>query len=326
MKKIFFFGLLAFIGFAPHVFAQGFTALAPIPGLTDAQSTTAVVNSGDLASFFNNLYKYLIGLAATLAVIEIIWAGLDIAYFHKDAVSAITNDKGRIYNAIFGLILVLSPVLVFSIINPSILNLSLNLPKLDTASAPNQSPSAGTGTQTSSVDTTTGCTVTGTMFQRASCPSQQAATDWAAKCTGFLGGKVSGCKLENASGCADTSYNAVCETSAALATYMFLDISSPYIPYDSFSDFQPLVSSPSNPNNGADVVKFAAVCSQDGGLTCLSSLTTYISSSCKGSYTTPQPTSQSNKCYNIQVSCEDASFLNTKINLCKSNPAWNPIK
>lgn len=146
MKKIFFFGLLAFIGFAPHVFAQGFTALAPIPGLTDAQSTTAVVNSGDLASFFNNLYKYLIGLAATLAVIEIIWAGLDIAYFHKDAVSAITNDKGRIYNAIFGLILVLSPVLVFSIINPSILNLSLNLPKLDTKftpATPAQKPQSG---------------------------------------------------------------------------------------------------------------------------------------------------------------------------------------
>lgn len=117
--------------------ASGFTALAPIPGLTDAQ-TTSVLDGNALATFFNNLYKYLIGLAATLAVIEIIWAGLDISFFHKDAVSAIVDDKGRIYNAIFGLILVLSPYLVFSIINPSILNLSLNLPKivLDTPPAP----------------------------------------------------------------------------------------------------------------------------------------------------------------------------------------------
>ena len=122
--------MIAFFGFAPHVLAQGFTALAPIPGLTDI-SPTSVVNSDTLINFFNNLYKYLIGLAATLAVIQIIWAGLDIAYFHKDSVSEITNDKGKIYNAIFGLILVLSPVLVFTVINPSILNLSLNIPPLN---------------------------------------------------------------------------------------------------------------------------------------------------------------------------------------------------
>ena len=139
MKKILAFGFLAFLGFAPHVFAQGFTALAPIPGLTDT-SATSVIQSAGLASFFNNLYKYLIGLAATLAVIEIIWAGLDISFFHKDAVGAIVEDKGRIYNAIFGLILVLSPVLVFSIINPSILNLSLNLPPINLTTPVNPAP------------------------------------------------------------------------------------------------------------------------------------------------------------------------------------------
>ncbi|MFZ2167764.1 MAG: hypothetical protein WAV50_02745 [Minisyncoccia bacterium] len=126
MKKAFLFSLLAFVGFAPHVLAQGFVPIAPIPGLTQG----VVANSAGLADFFNNLYKYLIGLAATLAVIQIIWAGLDIAFWHKDAVSAITEDKGKIYNALFGLVLVLSPVLVFSIINPSILNLSLNLPEI----------------------------------------------------------------------------------------------------------------------------------------------------------------------------------------------------
>ncbi|MFA6407934.1 MAG: hypothetical protein WCW36_00435 [Candidatus Paceibacterota bacterium] len=131
MKKYFLFslGLVTLLGFAPHVFAEGFVALAPIPGLTQG----ATADTAGLASFFNNLYKYLIGLAATLAVIQIIWAGIDMAVFHKDAVSEITNDKGKIYNAIFGLILVLSPALVFSIINPSILNLSLNLPEIKTA-------------------------------------------------------------------------------------------------------------------------------------------------------------------------------------------------
>lgn len=131
MKKIFLLSTVLLV--IPVVaLAQGFVPLAPIPGLTEG----VTANQAGLASFFNNLYKFAIGIAAALAVIQIIWAGLDIAVFHKDAVSAITDDKGKIYNAVFGLVLVLSPVLVFSIINPSILNLSLNLPELKTASGP----------------------------------------------------------------------------------------------------------------------------------------------------------------------------------------------
>lgn len=130
------FGVLFLFLASPHAFAagSGFVPLAHIPGLTDP-STTSVVNSASLAMFFNNLYRYLIGLAAIIAVVEIIWAGLDIAYYHKDAVAEITEDKGRIRNAVFGLVLVLSPAIVFGIINPSILNLSLDLPPLDTRSS-----------------------------------------------------------------------------------------------------------------------------------------------------------------------------------------------
>ncbi len=128
--------------------AQGsFTALAPIPGLTD-QSATSVINATSLANFFNNLYKYLIGLAAILAVIEIIWGGLEIST--KDSVSKQSNGRERITQAIFGLVLVLSPVLVFSIINPNILNLSLNLPPLDTKSS---TPSTATTTPPSYIGT-----------------------------------------------------------------------------------------------------------------------------------------------------------------------------
>lgn len=115
------------LGLASHASAQGFVPLAPIPGLTEG----GAANSSNLAEFFNNLYKYLIGLAAVLAVIEIIWGGLEIST--QDSVSKQQDGKERIRQAIFGLVLVLSPVLVFSIINPSILNLSLNLQKLDLA-------------------------------------------------------------------------------------------------------------------------------------------------------------------------------------------------
>ena len=101
----------------------GFVPLTNIPGLTDQQPT-----AGGLASFLNSFYKYLLGLAAILAVIEIIWGGLEIST--QDSVSKNKDGKERIQQALFGLVLILSPVLIFTIINPSILNLSLNLPPI----------------------------------------------------------------------------------------------------------------------------------------------------------------------------------------------------
>ena len=71
-------------------------------------------------------------MAAVLAVIMIIWGGIE--YSWQDIPGAKSNGKDRILQAILGLVLVLSPVLVFSIINPAILNLSINLPPLDTKS------------------------------------------------------------------------------------------------------------------------------------------------------------------------------------------------
>ncbi|MDP2652354.1 MAG: hypothetical protein Q8O94_04410 [bacterium] len=138
MKKILLASIFfLFLGFASHALAQGFVPLAPIPGLT--QDATA--DPAGLATFFNNLYKYLIGIAAVLAVIMIIWGGLEIST--QDSISKQGAGKEKITNAIYGLILVLSPVLVFSIINPSILNLSLNLPELKTSTTATQ-PTTGT--------------------------------------------------------------------------------------------------------------------------------------------------------------------------------------
>ncbi len=129
-KKILFFSIFFFsLALAPHVLAQGFTALAPIPGLTDPITAGSVISSSNFANFFNNLYKFVIGFAAMSAVVMIVWGGLEIST--QDSISKQGAGRERITQAIYGLILVLSPVLVFSLINPSILRLSLNLPKLD---------------------------------------------------------------------------------------------------------------------------------------------------------------------------------------------------
>jgi len=113
---------------------QGFTALAPIPGLTD-QSATSVLNATTLANFFNKLYLYLIGVAAILAIIEIIWGGLEIST--KESIPMKIKGRQRIWQAVLGLVLILMPYLIFSIINPSILNLSANIPAIN---LPGRSP------------------------------------------------------------------------------------------------------------------------------------------------------------------------------------------
>ena len=78
-------------------------------------------------------------MACVLAIIMIIWGGLQ--YATQDIPGAKQEGKDRILQAILGLILVLSPALVFSIINPNILNLSINLKPLDTKSGAYTAPS-----------------------------------------------------------------------------------------------------------------------------------------------------------------------------------------
>lgn len=146
-KTVFVLSALSFFAVASTAFAQGFTPLAPIPGLTD--NVTSIISSGSFEDFFNNLYKYCVGLAATLAVVMIIWGGLEIST--QDSVSKQGAGRERITQAVLGLILVLSPVLVFSIINPRILNLSLALPKLDTVTG---APVPTNATQTTTLSST----------------------------------------------------------------------------------------------------------------------------------------------------------------------------
>ncbi|MFA6278991.1 MAG: hypothetical protein WCS97_02565 [Candidatus Paceibacterota bacterium] len=163
--------------FVPHVFAQGFVPLAPIPGLTQG----VMANEAGLANFFNNLYKYLIGIAAILAVIQIIRGGLEIST--QDSISKQGEGREHIKQAILGLVLVLSPVLVFSIINPSILNLSLNLPALDTKTSATTPATNTTGAKTSPSGAKTTVSITPTYSPYQYCTSSGTCADLQRACT-----------------------------------------------------------------------------------------------------------------------------------------------
>lgn len=102
------------------VFAEeyGFVPLTNVPFLTDTG------NSFDLSQFLNNLYRLAIGVAAVIAVLQIMRAG--IMYMGGDSVTEKKEAKNLIGLSIAGLVLVLSPVVVFSVINPEILSLRIN--------------------------------------------------------------------------------------------------------------------------------------------------------------------------------------------------------
>jgi len=122
MKKLLIVLVLVFIATAPFVSLaqENFVPLTNLPGIDEAAS------SETLPSFFNNLYKLSIGAAAVIAILQIMRAG---TYFMFNKGSVAHNEQGKslIMNAILGLLLVLSPAIVFGIINPDILNLKLDL-------------------------------------------------------------------------------------------------------------------------------------------------------------------------------------------------------
>lgn len=137
-------------------FAAGdqFVPLTQLPGLTSISTLSAT--SMTLPGFINNLYRISIGLAAFFAIVQITWAGL-IFMSSADSISKNTKARGKIFNAVIGLVLVLAPFVVFSVINPSILNISLNFSSLQGTQG-STGVTAGSGTQSTTATCTPSCT------------------------------------------------------------------------------------------------------------------------------------------------------------------------
>lgn len=105
------------------VFAHATTTDVGFVPLTNIPLLTETGNSFSLDTFLNGLYRLAIGAAAVIAVIQIMRAG--IMYMGGDSVTEKKEARNLIGLAIGGLILVLSPVVVFSVINPEILSLKI---------------------------------------------------------------------------------------------------------------------------------------------------------------------------------------------------------
>jgi len=126
MKTLFYtFGLLvlAFL-FGADALAQGALIVEPLTSIG-----TEAGNQAGIGPFVNLLYKYGVGIGAILAVLLVMYGGFQ--YMTSEAVGNKSEGRETITRALIGLFLLLSPVLVFGVINRDILNIDLDFGRLN---------------------------------------------------------------------------------------------------------------------------------------------------------------------------------------------------
>lgn len=77
----------------------------------------------NLSTFLSQVFQFGLALAAALAVVMIVWGGVEIML--SESVLKKTDGKKRIMDALGGLLLALVSWLILYIINPDILNFKL---------------------------------------------------------------------------------------------------------------------------------------------------------------------------------------------------------
>jgi alanine dehydrogenase len=125
------------------------TALAAGGTYTPLVGIPGVDPGANIGAYLNALYKLSIGIAAILATVKIIIAGI------KYMMSEVVNTKGDAINdikgSLFGLIIVVSSVLILGEINPQLVNTTLLISEVDPSASRDIRPPATPPTETGNV-------------------------------------------------------------------------------------------------------------------------------------------------------------------------------
>ena len=98
----------------------------PLQKIGDKVTDITFDGKGDTFSkYINDMYKLLVGVAGVLAVLMIMWGGIE--YMSTDAIGGKEEAKGRINNALLGLMLALGSFLILKTVNSSFLKTNLNV-------------------------------------------------------------------------------------------------------------------------------------------------------------------------------------------------------
>lgn len=114
----------------PQKDTNTYKPLAPLPNPNSQGGMMSTVNVGGggagLASYLNLIIRLVIGIAAVLAVIMIVWGGIE--YMSSELIGNKEAGKDRISHAVLGLLLALGAWVILSTINPKLLYVSKLVP------------------------------------------------------------------------------------------------------------------------------------------------------------------------------------------------------
>lgn len=113
---------LLYVCFATPLFAEGYTPLVSIPGISGTPS---------LPDYINKVYLLTIAVGVFIAILRIAYAG--VKYSMSGVVTDKASAKNDIKGVLIGLAILLLPALVLNTINPDLLRLDFldGLSKLD---------------------------------------------------------------------------------------------------------------------------------------------------------------------------------------------------
>jgi hypothetical protein len=133
MRKILFYTILILISMPLVSMAEDkYTLLEPLPciqgtGNNCAASTT--ISEISLDTYIGYIFKFAIAISAFLAVLMIIWGGFEIML--SEAIPAKMEGKSRVYNALIGLLMVLSSYLILRTIDPRLVEINTSIPTIE---------------------------------------------------------------------------------------------------------------------------------------------------------------------------------------------------
>ncbi|AKM83941.1 TPA: hypothetical protein DCZ46_01245 [Candidatus Campbellbacteria bacterium] len=82
----------------------------------------------DLTTYLSGAFRLAFGVAILLAVFQLSFAGFK--YLTEESFTGKTNAKSKINNAIFGLVLIFVSYLLLNFINPDLVNIQFEIPKV----------------------------------------------------------------------------------------------------------------------------------------------------------------------------------------------------
>lgn len=131
---------------AANTVTEGVDQFVPLVGIPFVDTKSPPQSLSDYA---NALYIAAISLAAVIAVLKIIFAG--VKYMLSDIVTDKSAAKKDIQGALVGLVLIIGAVLILNTINPTIANITA-LQGLDDLTVPTAAPTGVGGTNTAAGD------------------------------------------------------------------------------------------------------------------------------------------------------------------------------